>query len=110
MIKLSNLTLRFILAATFLLANCSVLAQSSRNPQSNPAWNNPAIPNTSNPAMVNQSAPAGDTLYHGYTGTQPSDTGITSPGMNSSMNINSLGTTLSGSMPSTSSGNSSSAD
>ena len=111
MITLNNITLRFTLAATFLLINCSLLAQSSPNPQSNPAWNNPAIPNTGNPAMVNPSAPAGETLHsHGYTGAQPSGTGITSPGMNSSININSLGTVLSGSTPSTSSGNPSSAD
>ena len=75
MIKLNNLTLRFILAATFLLVNCSLFAQSSQNPQSRPAWNNPAIPNTGNPAMVKPSVPAGETLHpHGHTGTQPSDT------------------------------------
>ena len=85
MIKLNNLTLRFILAATFLLVNCSLFAQSSQNPQSRPAWNNPAIPNTGNPAMVKPSVPAGETLHpHGHTGTQPSDTVINPPGISGS--------------------------
>ena len=110
MIKLNNLTLRFILAATFLLVSCLVLAQS-QNTQSNPAWNNPAIPNTGNPGMVNPSTPAGEILPpHGYTGNQSSNTGITSPGMHSNMHINSLGISLSGSTPSTNSGNPAGAD
>ena len=102
MIQLNKLSVKIIISSTFIFGSCSVVAQSFlpsnnylvQNAPSNPAWNNPAVPNTNTHAMANPIAPAGgNSDLPGSTGAQPSDNNNNPSGMNSDLSINSMGIT-----------------